>query len=215
MPSVSLVCGCPTAPPHCVLSCREPGAQDGFNAKTFLMQVASSDVLLVGVARLFPPPWGLSLRAGLVSQMKIASLSACATSHGSGELHNAAERGDFDTLQRLLVAGASVNAINKFDRSALHLACQYGNAECARLLIEAGADVRIRNEHQRTPIHYACLYGHAHCAELLLGAGAELDSLHDNASGKETSPHRLRLPLTPMQLPTPRRSAPVVPYYPS
>ena len=66
-----------------------------------------------------------------------------------------------------------------------------------------------------TPLLIALGSGNLACAELLLGAGAELDLLHDNASGKETSPHRLRLPLTPMQLPTPRRSAPVAPYYPS
>ena len=52
-------------------------------------------------------------------------------------------------MNRLIVAGASVNAINDKGQAALHLA---KTKECLDLLIHAGVDVNIQDYFGRTPL---------------------------------------------------------------
>lgn len=60
-------------------------------------------------------------------------------------LHDAAYRGDAETLRRLLTQGADVNAWYVLDvhdaMTALHYACWNVHLECVRVLMEYGADV--------------------------------------------------------------------------
>jgi len=61
-------------------------------------------------------------------------------------LVSAAERGDVVALNRLLGAGAEVNARDVRGRNAVLAATQGGHEAAARLLIERGADVNAQDE---------------------------------------------------------------------
>lgn len=59
---------------------------------------------------------------------------------GFSPLHRAAQTGNTEAVQVLLVHGASVNLPSKTSMTPLYYAVQSGNFECASLLIENGAD---------------------------------------------------------------------------
>lgn len=63
-------------------------------------------------------------------------------------LHAAAQRGDLATLQRLLKAGAPVDATDAAGRTPLHVATFARQREAVRALVQAGADTA-RLEHGR------------------------------------------------------------------
>mmetsp|Transcript_45724 Transcript_45724/g.58719 ORF Transcript_45724/g.58719 Transcript_45724/m.58719 type:complete len:281 (+) Transcript_45724:335-1177(+) len=63
-------------------------------------------------------------------------------------------------LQRLLEAGAFVDAIDKLGRCALHYAAKTGSDDSINLLVAYGADPNIRDvKSGETPIHVACREG--------------------------------------------------------
>lgn len=72
-------------------------------------------------------------------------------------LHLASLKGHTETVQLLLIAGASVSAVLEGDHTALHLAVEAAASETVRLLIQNGADVTLRNNHDTT-LHLA-VYG--------------------------------------------------------
>ena len=59
---------------------------------------------------------------------------------GHTPLHLATQRGDTETAEVLISAGADVDAPNEEGFTPLHLAAECGHSEVVRLLIEAGAD---------------------------------------------------------------------------
>jgi len=90
------------------------------------------------------------------------------------ELADAAERGDAETVQTLIRAGADVNAAQNGGMTALHWAAQGGHAEMARMLLVAGAfpDAATRNGGY-TPLHLAARAGHEALLGVLLEGGAD------------------------------------------
>ena len=103
-----------------------------------------------------------------------AVLVACGSSEGSdrrpggGELVAAAARGDTAAVERLLAAGADVNAGVGGD-TPLHGAAQHGQTAMARWLLDHGADPAARNSSGQTPHAVAEAAGHAETAALLAG----------------------------------------------
>lgn len=70
-------------------------------------------------------------------------------------LDYAAERGDVESIQSLLNAGAKVNGSSSDKISALMKAANRGNVEAVRLLLSAGADVHLRDSSGETAFDYA------------------------------------------------------------
>lgn len=71
------------------------------------------------------------------------------------ELIQAARQGDTSAVERLLAAGANVDAQDEGGQTAL-MAATYGNhRETARVLVEAGADVNLRDQRLNSPFLYA------------------------------------------------------------
>ena len=114
-------------------------------------------------------------------------------------IHEAARRGDVESLRRELAAGISpnlrtpVNHTLRFGgRTPLHLCFSAGGEripECCRVLIAAGADVNARDVRGHMPIHYvACQPVVAErfdesdskqaleALEILLGSGADVNA---------------------------------------
>jgi ankyrin repeat protein len=87
-------------------------------------------------------------------------------------LMQAADKGDIETVRRLLAEG-DVNVNHQTQMTPLTLACLYGHVEVVRALIEAGADVNL-SEGELTPLIYAACHGHLEATRLLLDAGADV-----------------------------------------
>ena len=85
-----------------------------------------------------------TLRRRLVATLACAPLWALA--QAQPPLVSAAERGDVVELNRLLGAGAEVNARDARGRNAVLAATQGGREAAARLLIERGADINAQDE---------------------------------------------------------------------
>ena len=75
-------------------------------------------------------------------------------------------------MNRLIVAGANVNAIN--DRGLAALNCVMAK-ECLDLLIHAGADVNIQDKHRRTPLYCMTEVWNIDCSMALISAGADVN----------------------------------------
>ncbi len=89
-------------------------------------------------------------------------------------LHDAAERGDVDTMTQLLNDGAEVDKANEWGATPLYVACENGHVDAARLLLDKGADIDRANNIGVTPLLTACDYGHVDAARLLLDRGADV-----------------------------------------
>jgi ankyrin repeat protein len=69
---------------------------------------------------------------------------------GQTALFNAALGGDRATVERLLAAGADIDAQTDFGDTPLIGACAKGNDAIARLLVERGADPGLADQEGRT-----------------------------------------------------------------
>ena len=52
--------------------------------------------------------------------------------------------------------GVSIDAVDRYQRTALHRACEKAQVEVARLLVEHSANVALADVCGRTPLHWAC-----------------------------------------------------------
>ena len=96
-------------------------------------------------------------------------------------IHDAAFRGDIETLRRLLAEGVSPDATDGLDRTPLHRLCRVSQhatvdlAACFKLLRDAGANLEAVDCHRWTPLHRAA-FKSADCVEVLLAAGASVNA---------------------------------------
>src|SRR5579883_1698588 len=104
----------------------------------------------------------------LLIPVVLVSLSSCAPA-----LHQAAIRGDTQSMERLLNQGADIKE-EAFAGTALHFASRKCNVEPVRLLVARGADTNAIDRLGRTPIDYAAAEGCAATVTLLLENGAEV-----------------------------------------
>jgi ankyrin repeat protein len=97
----------------------------------------------------------------------------------SNELMAAAHAGDLAQVQRLLAAGADVNARDENGWSPLMQACynaelKHGHADIVQALIDAGADIEAPIGYGVRPLMLAAGYGETAVVEALLKAGADV-----------------------------------------
>ena len=104
----------------------------------------------------------------------------------AAELHDAARRGDLAAVEKLLAAGAQVDATDGSGATPLYLAAGEGHAAVAARLLAAGANPRHPASgpfgSTGTPIHVAARYGHLEVVRLLLKAGVD-PNLPDDGVG--------------------------------
>ncbi len=89
---------------------------------------------------------------------------------------NAAERLDMATLERLLAASPTADAVNAAQvdgMTALHWAVYHDRGKLVRRLLEAGADPSAANRYGVVPLSLAAANGNAEIVEALLAVGAD------------------------------------------
>jgi ankyrin repeat protein len=91
--------------------------------------------------------------------------------------------GDTALLQRLLEAGADVDARDRYGQTGLMLAAVAGRADVVRLLIRHGANLDHTAKYGLTAVMLAVVNGHAEVVRLLADAGASLDQVGSGAPG--------------------------------
>ena len=97
---------------------------------------------------------------------------------GMTALHWAAENGDVEMLQMLIIADANMEAVTRIgDYTPLHVASEAGHGEVVRALLEAGADVEARRAFAgTTALHLAAASGSISSIDALVGFGADIDA---------------------------------------
>ena len=74
-------------------------------------------------------------------------------------MHVAAENGSLNVVLDLISRGASVDPLDKSNRTPLSLAIEKNKFACVRSLVELGADIEQRDSFGRTPLMFACKLG--------------------------------------------------------
>ncbi len=67
-----------------------------------------------------------------------------------------------------LLVGQYINAINKYNCTALHYAADNGHLEIVKLLIANDADVNAKDNTGYTPLHWAAMHGHLDIVKFLV-----------------------------------------------
>ncbi|XP_072509039.1 ankyrin repeat domain-containing protein 26-like isoform X2 [Notamacropus eugenii] len=91
-----------------------------------------------------------------------------------GKIHKAAAIGDVAKVQQLLLLGlASVDDLDKENRTPLHLACAHGFPDVVSLLVERKCKLNLRDSDSLTPLIKSVQCQQEECAVILLEHGAD------------------------------------------
>ncbi len=112
----------------------------------------------------------------LSSTALIAAPDATQSADGTTPLHWAVYHNDLAQVQRLLAAGADVNARNDYQSTPLSEAAVIGNVKVLRKLLAAGADVESRNADGQTALMILARSSNVDAAKLLLARGAAVNA---------------------------------------
>jgi len=95
-----------------------------------------------------------------------------------GEIHDAAKRGDVETVRKLLKGDPNLVFSQDVSSGAtpLHYAAQEGHKDVAELLLANHADVNAKTFNGATPLHLAAQRGHKDVVELLLANHARVNA---------------------------------------
>ncbi|KAF6270378.1 ankyrin repeat domain 23 [Rhinolophus ferrumequinum] len=91
-------------------------------------------------------------------------------------LHWACLKGHSQLVNKLLEAGATVDARDLLDRTPVFWACRGGHLDILKQLLNQGAQVNARDKIWSTPLHVAVRTGHCECLEHLIACGAHMDA---------------------------------------
>ena len=90
-------------------------------------------------------------------------------------LIDAVHRGDKKAVERLLEAGAKINAQNQDGETALLVAARRGRKELVEFLIKWGADVNIKDREGETALMLATKCRNKELVAVLVGGGADIN----------------------------------------
>ena len=115
---------------------------------------------------------------GDLSQMKniLTKFINSKDEYGKTPIHNAADNGDSNMVDYLIVNGAEVNVPDQRGWTPIHFAVYEGHTEVAKCLIEKGATVDAITNGGATPLYVASQNGHNEVAKFLIENGATIDA---------------------------------------
>ena len=90
-------------------------------------------------------------------------------------IHQAAWKGDVESIEQHCAAGTDVNLRNKWNATPLHYATRAGKAAAAERLVASGANVDAKNNEGVTPLHYSASGVHRAIVALLIAKGAKVN----------------------------------------
>jgi uncharacterized protein len=90
-------------------------------------------------------------------------------------IHDAAQKGDYNTVERLLKSGVPVDTKNNFGKTPLFITCDYptGTIGVARLLLKWGANPNIVDSQGSNPTDAAKFNGKTEMLNLLMKHGGK------------------------------------------
>ena len=92
--------------------------------------------------------------------------------HSGTALHDAAARGDVETLRMLVDAGSDIDAPDRTRRAPLMYAPQEGHTDCVRLLLQRGADVCKSDLGGPTSVNHTARHNDVEKLRMLLASAA-------------------------------------------
>src|SRR5690606_17265415 len=95
---------------------------------------------------------------------------------GTPALHWLVRLGEREAVERLIDAGADVDAANRYGLRPLHVAIEAGDAALVRVLLDAGADATLPDRAQEPPLMLAARIGEPAIAAALLEHGVDVDA---------------------------------------
>lgn len=103
------------------------------------------------------------------TRLDVRKKDTCGRTH----LHKFAKRGDTESVENLLEAGANPNEKDFAGWTALHEAALNGHLDVVKLLLKYGANVNSKGADSDTPLHDATGNNHCDIVELLVEHGAD------------------------------------------
>lgn len=102
----------------------------------------------------------------------------------AARLCEAASKGDFPDVKRLLFAGADAEGQDYDGRTPIALAASEGHLKIVKYLCDQhGANMNVEDRYRRTPLDDAIRFGHSACANWLLSRGATTGGGSDEEEG--------------------------------
>ena len=101
-----------------------------------------------------------------------------ADAFGNTALMLAAKQGDTKEMQRLIAAGADVNAANQAGNTALLIAARAGKTNAVKTLLDKGANVNAANQAGSTALLEAVQAGETSAVKALLAKGANVNAVN-------------------------------------
>ena len=156
-----------------------------------LVVVACAATLMLGAARFTPAesPVADAVMRGDTAQVRTLIRQGndvnAAQADGMSALHWAARRGDANSAQVLLFAGARVDAVTRNGNyTPLHLAAREGRADVVKLLLSHGANALAETSTGgATALHFAAQHGNPAAIAALLDAKVPVD-IRESAWGQ-------------------------------
>lgn len=106
------------------------------------------------------------------------NIERCYVKHYPFLLRAACMKGQSDTVEKLIDAGADVNQSDG-SQNPLTAACMWGHLSVIKVMIKAGANVN-QSIGKETPLTAACAAGHLNVVQELIKEGADLNRCDDN-----------------------------------
>ena len=92
-------------------------------------------------------------------------------------LCQAANRGEVETMERLLSLGVSPDGpSNLFCQRPIHIIVEKNNAETMQLLLNNNADIEGSNKHNQTPFQITALRNNAETMQILLNNSGNIET---------------------------------------
>lgn len=118
----------------------------------------------------------------MIVAMVIVSPCLAAEKVATTALHQAALRGETESVSRLISEGVDVDAKNLYGITPLSIACEYGNSAIVELLLDAGADANQTIAGGETALMTSCRTGDVGIVAALIKHGAAIEA--KNKSGQ-------------------------------
>lgn len=124
-----------------------------------------------------------NLRRGFWGVLALVLMVGC-----SPKLHVAAERGNVQCIEEILLDGENINKRDYHGLTALHYAAQGGQRSIIDLLLNKGAEIDARGNRGETPLYVATYYCHGKVVRALLEKGANVANRFKTNSGLWLAP---------------------------